>query len=462
MDNAYFLDQKKIPFRIKAVEHVKITTKSERQVLAESAGYNLFYLKASDVYIDLLTDSGTGALSKNQWAGIMLGDESYAGADSFFKFKETVQDIFGFEYVLPVHQGRGGENVFTRAFITPGDIIPGNIHFDTTLAHIEDKKGTGMSFVIEEANDPDLIHPFKGNIDIEKLDKFLSENSKKVPLFILTITCNSGGGQPVSLKNMKELKEVLKKYKIPLFYDIARYAENAYFIKQREAEYKDKSIREIILEMMSYADVVACSAKKDPMGNIGGFLATNHKEFYDRLQPWVILYEGFITYGGLSGKSLEALAVGLKESTSEEHLAYRIYQVHYLGKLLADAGIPIMKPVGGHGVFVDGLQFFPQIPRDHFPSHALSIYLYIESGVRGVEIGNLMAGRDPKTGKNRYPKVDTMRLAIPRRVYTIEHMKMVADGLITIWNDRDKFKGFELTYEPPFLRHFTAKFKLVD
>ncbi|MDD3628009.1 MAG: tryptophanase [bacterium] len=462
MEKDYFIERKPMPFRIKTVEHVKMTTKAEREKLIAEAYYNVFNLKARDVYIDLLTDSGTGAMSKEQWAAIMMGDESYAGADSFLKFKQAINDVLGFDFVLPTHQGRGAENVFTKAFVKEGDIIPGNMHFDTTEAQIEDKKGIGKEFVIDEAYDPQLIHPFKGNVNISKLEQFLQKNRDKVPLFILTVTCNSGGGQPVSMRNIKELSAVLKKFEVPLFFDIARFAENAYFIKHRESGYENKTISEIILEMMSYADVVSCSAKKDPLGNIGGFLAMRTEDYFDKLKPFVILNEGFITYGGLSGRALEALAVGLHESTSEEHLAYRISQVHYLGKLLDDAGIPIVKPVGGHGVFVDGLKFFPHIPQDNFPSQALTVYLYIESGVRGVEIGNLLAGRDPQTGKNRYPKVDTLRLAIPRRVYTNEHMEYVAEGLKKIYKDREKYKGFEMVYEPPFLRHFSAKLKKVE
>jgi len=446
-------------YRIKVVEPVKLTTKEERKKLIKKAGYNPFLLKAEDVYIDLLSDSGTGAMSQNQWAGMMLGDESYAGSKNFYNFESAVKDITGFKYVLPVHQGRGAENVLDSALIKTGDVIPGNMHFDTTKAHIEHKKGKAVDCTIDEACKPVSSHPFKGNVDLKKLENVIKKyGRKRIPFIVVTVTCNSAGAQPVSMENIRNVRRIASKYKIPVFIDAARYAENAYFIKKREKGYKNKTIKEIAKELFSYADGCTMSCKKDAIVNIGGFLAMNSKRLYQKCSSFGILFEGFPTYGGMAGRDMEAIARGLYEGIDERYLEDRIGQVEYLGNKLKENNIPIIEPVGGHAVYVDVKRFLPHIKPEEFPAHALCCELYVESGVRAVEIGTLLAGRD-ETGENRIPKLEMLRLTIPRRVYTYRHMDVVVEGLKNLYKRRKEIKGLKMVYEPPILRHFTARFK---
>ncbi|MBT3174299.1 MAG: tryptophanase [Lentimicrobiaceae bacterium] len=446
-------------YKIKMVEAIRLSTMDERVTWIKKANYNLFNLKSDHVFIDLLTDSGTGAMSDKQWSEMMLGDESYAGASSYYKLKNAIQDITGFEYFLPTHQGRAAENVLFSTLIKKGDIIPGNSHFDTTKAHIEHRKSYAVDCTINEAFDTEVNHPFKGNIDIVKLEKVLTENPvEKIPLIIVTITCNSSGGQPVSMQNMKKVSKVAKKYGIPVYYDSARFAENAYFIKKREKGYSDKSIREIVKEMFSYADGMTMSSKKDAIVNMGGFLGLRQKEIFDRASVFNILYEGFNTYGGMSGRDMNALAQGLYEGTEFSYLETRINQVAFLGQMLKDKGIPVQFPFGGHAIFVDAKKFLPHLPKEEFVAQTLAVELYIEGGVRAVEIGSIMADRDPDSGLNRYPDLELMRLAIPRRTYTNDHMKYIAAAIINVFERRDKItKGLKIVKEAPILRHFTVE-----
>ncbi|MAZ93684.1 MAG: tyrosine phenol-lyase [Lentimicrobiaceae bacterium] len=446
-------------FKIKMVEAIRPSTIDERLKWIKEANFNLFNLKSEQVFIDLLTDSGTGAMSDKQWSEMMLGDESYAGASYYYKLKNAIQDITGFEYFLPTHQGRAAENVLFSTIINEGDIIPGNSHFDTTKAHIEHRKSYAIDCTIDEAFDTEVNHPFKGNIDIVKLEKVLTENQvEKIPLIIVTITCNSSGGQPVSMQNMKNVSKIAKKYGIPVYYDSARFAENAYFIKKREKGYSDKSIREIVKEMFSYADGMTMSSKKDAIVNMGGFLGLRHKEVFDRASVFNILYEGFNTYGGMSGRDMNALAQGLYDGTELSYLETRINQVAFLGQMLKDKGIPVQFPFGGHAIFVDAKKFLPHLPKEEFIAQTLAVELYIEGGVRAVEIGSIMADRDPDSGLNRYPDLELMRLAIPRRTYTNDHMKYVAASIINVFERRSKItKGLIITKEAPILRHFTVE-----
>lgn len=451
------------PFRIKMVEPIRMTTREEREKLIADAGYNLFGLRSQDVYIDLLTDSGTGAMSEYQWAGLMLGDESYAGSKNYFHLAETIQDIMGFPYFVPTHQGRAAENLLLSLLVREGQSVPNNMHFDTTKAHVLHKGGKPVNLVIDEAYDATLDHPFKGNMDIAKLREFIEETGvQNIPLIILTVTCNSGGGQPVSMANIRAVSEVAREYGIPFFIDACRFAENAYFIKQREEGYQDKSIKEIVNEMFSYADGCTMSAKKDAIVNIGGFLALRDEKLYQQACSLAVLFEGFPTYGGLAGRDLEAISRGLQEVVSEDYLEYRIGQVAYLGQKLKEAGIPIIEPIGGHAVYLDAKRFMPHIPQSEFPAQALGVELYIEAGVRGVEIGTVLSGRNPETGEHDYPKLELLRLTIPRRVYTNNHMDVVVEGCRRVYQRREQIVGLEFTYEPPILRHFTARFKRVE
>ncbi|HPC38754.1 MAG TPA: tryptophanase [Exilispira sp.] len=445
-------------YKIKVVENLKKTTLEYREKAIKDAGYSLFGLKSEDVFIDLLTDSGTGSMSNNQWAAIMKGDESYAGASSFYELKNTINELLGLPYVIPTHQGRAAENVLFSALLKEGDIVPGNKHFDTTLAHIEFRHSIEASFLTKESQDPESDYPFKGNVDLEKVETFFKTTPReKIPLFILTITCNSSGGQPVSMENIINLSKLCDKYGIMLFFDAARFAENAYFIKTREKGYENKTIKEIVKQMFSYVDGCTMSSKKDGLVNIGGFIALKDKSLYEKLQQFCILFEGFIMYGGMAGRDMSALAVGLNESTEFEYLNDRISQVAYLHKRCKDNGIPLINPAGGHAVFVNASKMLPHIPHDQFPAQALGVELYIEAGVRGVEIGTLLADRDPLTGKNRKPDFELLRLAIPRRVYTNRHMDVVATALGELLKRKDKIRGMKLVYEPKLLRHFTAK-----
>ena len=447
-------------YKIKMIEPLKKTTREYRENLLKKIGYNLFYLDSKDVFIDLLTDSGTSAMSDSQWAAMMTGDEAYAGSKSFRHLEDAVKKIMGYKFILPTHQGRAAENILFLIMIKKGDYVPNNMHFDTTKAHVLHKKGIPVDVVCDEAFNPTSKYPFKGNIDIDKLKNLIEDKGKnKIPLVMMTITCNSGGGQPASMENIKKVRELTKKYNIPFFLDACRFAENAYFIKKREIGYENKSIKEIVLEMMSYSDGCTFSGKKDALSNIGGFLALNDEKLYMESATWLVLFEGFITYGGMSGRDMEAMAKGLEEILDENYLETRIKQVEYLGNKLIEANIPIIQPIGGHAVYIDVKRFLPHIPQDNFPGQALAIELYLEAGIRSVEIGTVLAGRDSSTEKNIHPKLELLRLAIPRRVYTNAHMGVVADALINIYKRRDKIRGYRFVYEPPRLRHFLAKFQ---
>ncbi len=446
-------------YRIKMVEPIRKTNREQRVQWIKDAKYNLFNLRSEHVYIDLLTDSGTGAMSDRQWSEMMLGDESYAGASSYYKMKDAITEITGFPYFLPTHQGRAAENVLFSTMVKAGDFIPGNAHFDTTKGHIEFRHATPVDCTIKEAFDTTLIHPFKGNVDIDKLDEVLRNHPvEKIPCIIVTITCNTAGGQPVSMKNMKEVKQLADNYQIPVVFDSARFAENAYFIKTREEGYKDKSIREIVLEMFSYADIMTMSSKKDAIVNMGGFIAMRDENLYNQATVYNILFEGFITYGGMSGRDMNALAQGLREATEFDFLENRVGQVAYLGKKCKEYGVPVLEPFGGHAIFVDALKFYPQIPKEEFPAQTLAIELYIEAGVRGVEIGAILADRDPGTRENRYSDLELLRLAIPRRTYTDNHIEYVAAALKNVFDRRNEIKrGVEILKEAPVLRHFTVE-----
>lgn len=447
------------PFKIKSIEMLKRTTKEERVKLIKEADYNLFNLKSDYVYVDLLTDSGTGAMSDKQWAEIMIGDESYAGARSYYKLKDTIKDLLGFNYFLPTHQGRAAENVLFSVLVKEGDIVPGNSHFDTTKGHIEFRKAKAIDCTIEEAFDSTFIHPFKGNVDIIKLEKVLQNNPiEKIPMVIMTLTNNTSGGQPVSMQNLKEVSKICKKYGTKLIIDSARFAENAYFVKIREEGYQDKTIKEIVKETFSYADGMTMSSKKDAIVNMGGFIGLKDEELFKQASTFNIIYEGFITYGGMSGRDMGALAQGLDEGTEFDYLESRIKQVAYLGQKMKDYGIPVMEPFGGHAIFVDAKKFFPHIPQSEYSAQLLGVELYIEGGVRAVEVGTLLADRDPVTREDRCPKLELLRLAIPRRVYTNNHMDFIAASIKNIYDRRNEYKhGFKILSEAPIMRHFTIK-----
>ena len=450
-------------FKIKVVEPIRKSTREEREKWIKEAKYNVFNLSSDKVYIDLLTDSGTGAMSHYQWAELMTGDESYAGSLSYYKLKDAIKDIFGFDYFLPTHQGRAAENVLFSELVKEGDVIPGNAHFDTTKGHIEFRKASAIDCTIDEAYDTDLYHPFKGNIDLNKLEEVFKKYPKeKIPFVVVTLTCNTSGGQPVSMKNLKEVYELSHYYGIDVLFDSARFAENAYFIKLREKEYKNKSIKEIVAEMYKYADMMTMSSKKDAIVNIGGFIAMNSEKLFDKVKLYNIMFEGFITYGGLAGRDMAALAKGLYEGISFSYLETRIKQTEYLGNKLINYGIPIQKPIGGHAIFVNAKEFLPNVPKEQFQAQTLTVELYKEAGVRGVEIGTLLADRDPKTGENRYPKLEFMRLAIPRRVYTNNHMDVVAVALKNIYERRETITtGYRIVKEAPILRHFSVELEKI-
>lgn len=447
------------PFRIKMVEEIRQSTREEREIWIREARYNLFNLSSSKVFIDLLTDSGTGAMSDKQWAALMHGDESYAGSRSFEALHETVRYITGFPYLLPTHQGRAAENVLFSVLLKEGDVVPGNSHFDTTKGHIEIRHSKAIDCTIDDAFDINNLHPFKGNIDLQKLEKVYQNHPKeKIPFCLITITCNSSGGQPVSLENIRSVKKLSDQYGIPVFFDGARFAENAYFIKTRESGQETRSIKEICREIFSYGIGMTMSAKKDGLVNMGGFIALRDEEIFRKASNFTIIYEGFITYGGMSGRDMSALAEGLKEATEFDYLQSRISQVEYLGKKLMEYSIPIQKPIGGHAIFIDALKFFPNIPRKEYPAQTLGIELYKEAGVRAVEIGTLLADRDPETGENRYPRLELLRLAIPRRTYTQNHMDYVAAALKNVFDRRSEItKGYNIVWEPKILRHFTVE-----
>ncbi|MCU4177556.1 tryptophanase [Carboxylicivirga sp. N1Y90] len=446
-------------YKIKMVEPIRKSTREERERWIKEAKYNLFNLRSDQVFIDLLTDSGTGAMSDRQWAAMMLGDESYAGASSYYNLKNAIKNILGFDYFLPTHQGRAAENVLFSALVKEGDVVPGNSHFDTTKGHIEFRKASAIDCTIDEAFDTTLDHPFKGNLDLNKLEHVLVSNPKEnIPMIIVTVTCNSSGGQPVSLQNMRDVYAMAKKYGIRVIFDSARFAENAYFIKMREEGYADKSIKDIVKEMYTYADGMTMSSKKDAIVNMGGFIALKEEDLFKKACQFNIIYEGFITYGGMSGRDMNALAQGLDEGTEFDYLETRIKQVAYLGQKIKEYGITIQEPFGGHAIFIDAKKFLPHLPKEEYVAQTLAVELYKEAGIRGVEIGTLLADRDPVTRENRYPALELVRLAIPRRVYTNNHMDVIAVALKNVFDRRESIKqGYKILDEAPIMRHFTVE-----
>lgn len=452
------------PFKIKMVEPIKILTREERIEKIRAANYNVFSLAAEDCYIDLLTDSGTGAMSANQWAGIMLGDESYSGSKSFYKLQESAKNIFGYEFIQPVHQGRAAEKVVMPILLGEGKVSISNMHFDTTRAHVEIAGARAVDCVVPEALDTESYAPFKGNMDNERLERLIEEyGSENVGAIIITVTNNSAGGQPVSIANIRETSAVAKKYGIKVIIDAARYAENCYFIKMREKGYENKSIREIAREIFSYGDIFTMSSKKDAIVNIGGLIGVkSDAEIFEKVKANTIPSEGFISYGGLAGRDLEALAVGLQEGVDEDFLRYRIGQMEYLGGKLDEAGIAYQSPVGGHAVFLDAKKLLPHIPYYEFPAQALAVELYIEAGIRSCDIGSYMLGNDPDTGKQIESEFEFTRLAVPRRVYTQSHLDVIVEALIEIKKRKDELKGYRITWEPKILRHFTARLEPLE
>ena len=445
-------------WKIKMVEPIRKSTREEREQWLRDAHYNVFQLRADQVYIDLLTDSGTGAMSDRQWGAMMTGDESYAGARSFFRLKETVERLTGFDYFIPTHQGRAAENVLFSHLVKEGDIIPGNSHFDTTKGHIESRKAFALDCTVDEARDTQLEVPFKGNVDIAKLEKALEEHHDRVPFIIVTITNNTAGGQPVSLQNLRDVRAVADRWGKRVILDSARFAENAYFIKTREDGQGARTIKEIVLDMFSLADAMTMSAKKDGIVNMGGFIATRHEDWYEGAKRFCIPFEGYLTYGGMNGRDMEALAVGLDENTEFDNLHSRIHQVEYLAKRLDEFGIPYQRPAGGHAIFVDASKVLTHVPREEFPAQTLTVELYREAGIRGCEIGYILADRDPVTRENRFGGLDLLRLAIPRRVYTDNHMDVIAVALKNVYDRRESItRGLRIFWEAELMRHFTVK-----
>jgi tryptophanase len=451
------------PYKIKSIETIRQSTRREREEWIRNASFNLFNLRSEQVFIDLLTDSGTGAMSDLQWGAIMTGDESYAGASSYYRLKDAIRDITGFEYFLPTHQGRAAENVLFSVLIKEGDVIPGNAHFDTTKGHIEFRKAKAVDCTVSYARDINVVDPFKGNADLERLDQVLKETPReKLGCIVMTVTNNTSGGQPVSMANLRGVRELADKYGVILVIDSARFAENAYFIKTREAGYAEKSIREIIREMFSYADAMTMSSKKDAIVNMGGFIGMKDREMFRKASTFNIMFEGYITYGGMSGRDMNALAQGLYEGTEFDYLEARIGQVARLGEQIHLAGIPVQLPIGGHAVFIDAGKFFPHIPASEFPAQRLAVEIYLEGGIRGTEIGTLLADRDPVTRENRDPGLELVRLAIPRRVYTDNHMDYVAAAVKNVWARRDSVRrGLAIKWEAPIMRHFTVELDLL-
>jgi len=449
------------PYKIKVVEPIRMTTREERVAAAKEAGFNTFLMRSEDVYIDLLTDSGTSAMSDYQWAGMMIGDEAYAGSKSFYNLVGAVHDVYGYEELVPTHQGRGAEHILSQILIKDGDYIPGNMYFTTTRFHQEHAGGTFVDVIVDDAHDPASLHPFKGNVDLEKLQKLIDEvGSDKIPYISVETNVNMAGGQPLSMANLKATYELCHRHDILVMLDATRAIENAWFIQQREAEYHDKTVAEIMLEICSYSDGATVSSKKDNLVNIGGFLALRDPELAKQARALLVAFEGLHTYGGMSGRDMEALARGIREMVaSDDHVHARVGQVEYLGNALIKAGVPIIRPVGGHGVFLDAMALLPHIPHDQFPAQALAAALYIESGVRGMERGVVSAGRDKKTGDHNYPKLELVRLAIPRRVYTQAHMDVTAEAVVDVLEHPESVTGLRFTYEPESLRFFQARFE---
>lgn len=451
------------PYKIKMVESIRRSTREERSEWIRKASYNMFNLRSDQVIVDLLTDSGTGAMSDRQWSAMMTGDESYAGASSYYNLKEAVKEVCGFEYFLPTHQGRAAENVLFSVLVKEGDVIPGNAHFDTTKGHIEFRKAKAIDCTVDIARDTTAVAPFKGNVDLEKLEKVLKETPhRKLGCIVMTVTNNTAGGQPVSMANLKGVRELADRYRVPVVLDSARFAENAFFIKTREEGYAGKTVREIALEMFSYADAMTMSSKKDAIVNMGGFIGMRDRELFRKASTFNIIYEGYVTYGGMSGRDMNALARGLYEGTEYETLEARIRQVVRLGEKMASAGIPIQMPVGGHAVFIDARKFLDKVSQEEFPGQRLAVEIYTEGGIRGTEIGTLLADRDPVTRQNRYPALEFVRLAIPRRVYTDNHMDYVAAAIQNVFERRDSIRrGMTIKWEAPIMRHFTVEMELL-
>ena len=448
------------PYKIKMVELVHISSYEERKKAIEEAGYNTFLLRSRDVYIDLLTDSGTSAMSDRQWAGIMMGDEAYAGSENFYHLEATIQKYYGYKHIVPTHQGRAAEHIISQLLIKKGDIIPGNMYFTTTKLHQELAGGKFVDVIIDEAHDPDNEHPFKGDIDLNKLQKVIDTyGADKIPYVAVATAVNMAGGQPISLKNLKAVRELTNKYKIKIIHDMTRVAENAFFIKDREPGYANKSTSEIVREICDLTDGATMSAKKDALVNIGGFLAVNDYELFEKARNMVVIYEGLHTYGGLAGRDMEAMSIGIAESVDEDHIRARVGQVIYLGNKLIEMGVPIVRPIGSHGVFLNAKKFLPHLTQDMFPAQALSAEIYIDSGVRTMERGIVSAGRNSETGKHNYPNLELVRVTIPRRVYTQAHMDVVAESIEQVFEHRDKISGLKMVYEPEYLRFFQARFE---
>jgi len=448
------------PYKIKTVELIRMTTREERERAIREAGYNTFLIRSRDVYIDLLTDSGTSAMSDRQWAGLMLGDEAYSGSENFYHLQDAVREYYGYQYLVPTHQGRGAENLLSQIMIKKGDFIPGNMYFTTTRLHQELAGGTFVDVIIDEAHDPASRHPFKGNVDLEKLDRLVKEvGAKRIPYISLEGNVNMAGGQPFSMANLRELNTYCRKHNIPIMLDATRTIENAWFIRERETGYADKSVRAILREICDLTDGATMSAKKDLLVNIGGFFACNDETIFRKAQNLVVVYEGLHTYGGLAGRDMEAMAIGLREAVMEDHQAARIGQVRYLGDMLRKAGVPIVNPIGSHAIFIDARKFLPHVDQDDYPAQSLAAELYLEAGIRTMERGNVSAGRDPVTGKNRRPALELVRLTLPRRVYTQAHMDVVAESVVRVFENRDRIKGLKMVYEPEYLRFFQARFE---
>ncbi|MCB0596865.1 MAG: tyrosine phenol-lyase [Lewinellaceae bacterium] len=451
------------PWKIKMVEPLTMTTREEREAAIREAGYNTFLLKSKDVYIDLLTDSGTSAMSDRQWAGMMLGDEAYAGSVNFYHLEQAVQQYYGYKYLVPTHQGRGAEHLISQALIKKGQYVPGNMYFTTTRLHQEMAGGIFVDVIIDEAHDPASLHPFKGNMDLNKLEDLIKEKgAENIAYVSLAGTVNMAGGQPVSMANVKALRQLCDKYGVLLMLDATRMVENAYFIQTSEEGYAGKPVAEILKEFCSYTDGAWMSGKKDHLVNIGGWLAVNDEELFDELRNMVVVYEGLHTYGGMAGRDMEAMAIGIRESVQDDHIRARVGQVLYLGQLLIDWDIPIVRPVGGHAIFLDARAFYPHIPQDRFPAQMLAAQLYLDSGIRSMERGIVSAGRDPKTGDHRHPRLELTRLTIPRRVYTEAHMDVVAESVMEVFKERDNTRGLKMVYEPKRLRFFQARFEPIE